>query len=72
MPVHAVDIGAPSLNEIILNVALTLLFYVCGHGFLFQSCSIRNRQYAHEVWHQTPGTLIYTLFHNSLRDFGGL
>jgi hypothetical protein len=40
----------------ILNAALALLFYVCGHGFLFQSCSIGNPQYAPEVWHQAPGT----------------
>jgi hypothetical protein len=51
------DIEAPSLNEIILNAALALLFYVCGHGFLFQSCSIGNPQYAPEIGHQTPGTL---------------
>jgi uncharacterized membrane protein len=43
-------------NKMILNAALALLFYVCGHGFLFQSCSIGNPQYAPEVWHQTPGT----------------
>jgi hypothetical protein len=43
------DIEAPSLNEMILNSALALLFYICGHGFLFQSCSIENPQYAPEV-----------------------
>jgi hypothetical protein len=47
---------APSLNEIILNAALALQFYVCGHGLLFQSCSTGNPQYSPEVWHQTPGT----------------
>jgi hypothetical protein len=47
---------APSLNEMILNAALALLFYVCGYEFLFQSCSVGNPQYAPEVWHQTPGT----------------
>jgi hypothetical protein len=50
------DIEVPSLNERILNAALELLFYVCGHGFLFQSCSTGNPHYASEVWHQTPGT----------------
>jgi hypothetical protein len=50
-------IEAPILHEMILNAALALLFYVCGHGFLFQSCSIRNPQYPPEVWHKTPGTL---------------
>jgi hypothetical protein len=34
------DIEAPSLKEMILNAALALLFYVCGHGLLFESCSI--------------------------------
>jgi hypothetical protein len=50
------DIEAPSLNGMILNATLALLFYVCGHGFLFESSSIGNPQYAPEVWHQTPGT----------------
>jgi hypothetical protein len=49
------DIEAPSLNEMILNTALALLFYVCGHEFLFQNYSIGNPQYDLEVWHQTPG-----------------
>jgi hypothetical protein len=49
------DIEASSLNEMILNAALALLFYVCGRGFLFRSCSIENPQYDPEVWHQTPG-----------------
>jgi hypothetical protein len=50
-----------SLKGMILNAALALLFYVCGHGFLFESSSIGNPQYALEVLHQTPGTLcIYT------------
>jgi hypothetical protein len=51
------DIEAPSLNGMILNAALMLLFYICGHGFLFESSSIGNPQYAPEVWYQTPGTL---------------
>jgi hypothetical protein len=51
------DIEAPSLKKMILNAALALLFYVCGHGFLFQNCSIGNPEYAPEVWRQTPGTL---------------
>jgi hypothetical protein len=51
------DIEAPSLSEMILNAALALLFYICGHGFLFQSCSIGNPEYGPEVWHQTPGAL---------------
>jgi hypothetical protein len=50
------DIEAPSLNGMILNAALALLFYVCGQGFLFESSSIGNPQYAPEVLHQTPGT----------------
>jgi hypothetical protein len=41
----ALKIEAPSLNEMILNAALALLFYVCGHGFLFQSYSTGNPQY---------------------------
>jgi hypothetical protein len=45
------DIEASSL------AALALLFYVCGHGFPYRSCSIGNLQYAPEVWHQTPGTI---------------
>jgi hypothetical protein len=55
MPVHAVQFEAPSLNGIILNTALALLLYVCGHGFLFESSSIGNPQYVPEVLHQTPG-----------------
>jgi hypothetical protein len=47
-----------SLNETILNAALALLFYVCGHGFLFERCSTGNPQYAPEEWHQTLGTLV--------------
>jgi hypothetical protein len=43
------DIEAPSLNGMILNAALALLFYVCGHGFLFESSSIGNPQYTPEV-----------------------
>jgi hypothetical protein len=43
------------LRVFILYSSLALLFYVGGHGFLFQCCSIRNPQYAAEVWHQTPG-----------------
>jgi hypothetical protein len=50
------DIEAPSLNRMIFIAALVLLFYVCGHGFLFESSSIGNPQYAPEVLHQTPGT----------------
>jgi hypothetical protein len=50
------NIEAPSLNGMILNAALVLLFYVSGHGFLFES-SIGNLQYAPEVLDQTPGTL---------------
>jgi hypothetical protein len=50
------DIEAPSLKGMIINVAVGLLFYVSGHGFLFESSSIGNPQYASEVWHQTPGT----------------
>jgi hypothetical protein len=51
------DIEAPSLNGMILNAALALLFYICGHGFLLESSSIRSPQYAPEVLHQTLGTL---------------
>jgi hypothetical protein len=50
------DIEAPSFNGMILNAALALLFYVCGHEFLFENSSIGNPQYAPEIWHQTPGT----------------
>jgi hypothetical protein len=46
----------------ILNAALALLFYICGHGFLFQSCSIGNPQYAPEVWHQSPATLCVCVY----------
>jgi hypothetical protein len=42
------DIEAPSLNEIILNAALELLFYVCGHGFLFQ-CWYNEDQHCEKV-----------------------
>jgi hypothetical protein len=54
-------IEAPSLNGMILNAALALLFYVCRHGFVFESSSIGNPQYAREVLHQTPGTLCIVL-----------
>jgi hypothetical protein len=50
------DIETPSLNGMILNAALALLFYICGHGFLFETRSIGNPRYSPEVWHQTPGT----------------
>jgi hypothetical protein len=54
------DIEVPRLNGMILNAALALLFYVCGHGFLFESSSIGNPQYAPEVLHQILGHSVYT------------
>jgi hypothetical protein len=63
------DVEVPSLNGMILNAALALLFYVCGHGFLFKSSSIGNPQYASEVLYQTPGTsCIWVLFQQILND----
>jgi hypothetical protein len=67
-----IDIKAPSLKEIILNAALALLFYVCGHGFLFQSCSVGNPQYVPEVWHPSPGTICIieiTVYVNKLKSY---
>jgi hypothetical protein len=57
MHVHAVRHCGPKIKLNDFKPALALLFYFSGHGFLFQSCSIGNPQYAPEVWHKTPGTL---------------
>jgi hypothetical protein len=51
----------------ILNAALALLFYICGHGFIFESSSIGNPQYAPEVLHQTPETF-YIASHGVMTD----
>jgi hypothetical protein len=50
------DIEAPSIKGMISNAALALLFYICGHGYLYESSSIGIPQYTPEEWYQTAGT----------------
>jgi hypothetical protein len=46
----------------ILNAALALLFYVCGHGFLFESSSMGNPQYALKYCTKLLGHSVYMRF----------